>query len=43
MVVILDPFEVPVMKIALDNGKLKEYILAANELTENMLASISTK
>lgn len=40
MCVILDPFEVPVMKVALDSGKLKEYILAANELTEEMLASL---
>lgn len=31
MCVILDPFEVPVMKVALDKGTLKEYILAANE------------
>ncbi|WP_277300904.1 hypothetical protein [Veillonella montpellierensis] len=38
--VILDPFEVPVMKIALQRGKLREYILAANELTEDMLATI---
>ena len=37
---ILDPFEVPVMKVALDKGTLKEYILAANELTEDMLASL---
>ena len=40
MGVILDPFEVPVMKVALDKGTLKEYILAANELTEDMLASL---
>ena len=40
MYVILDPFEVPVMKVALDKGTLKEYILAANELTEDMLASL---
>ena len=40
MCVILDPFEVPVMKVALDKGTLKEYILAANELTEDMLASL---
>ena len=26
MAVILDPFEVPVMKVANDKGKLKEYI-----------------
>ncbi|SNV62760.1 hypothetical protein [Veillonella rodentium] len=41
MCVILDPFEVPVMKMALDKGMLKEYILAANELTEEMLASLN--
>lgn len=41
MCVILDPFEVPVMKMALDKGTLKEYILAANELTEEMLASLN--
>ena len=35
MCVILDPFEVPVMKVALDKGTLKDYILAANELTED--------
>ena len=40
MCVILDPFEVPVMKVAIDKGTLKEYILAANELTEDMLASL---
>ena len=40
MCVFLDPFEVPVMKVALDKGTLKEYILAANELTEDMLASL---
>lgn len=38
--VILDPFEVPVMKVALKRGKLREYVLAANELTEEMLAGI---
>ena len=38
--VILDPFEVPVMKVALDKGTLKDYILAANDLTEDMLASL---
>ncbi len=32
--VLLDPFEVPVMKIAFERGRLKEYILAANGLTE---------
>ena len=41
MCVILDPFEVPVMKMALDKGTFKEYILAANELTEEMLASLN--
>ena len=40
MCVILDPFEVPVMKVALDQGHLKAYILAANELTEDMLATL---
>lgn len=40
MYVILDPFEVPVMKVALDKGTLKDYILAANDLTEDMLASL---
>ena len=40
MCVILDPFEVPVMKVALDKGTLKGYILAANDLTEDMLASL---
>lgn len=42
MCVILDPFEVPVMKVALDKGTLKEYIFAANELTEEMLSSSDT-
>ena len=41
MCVILDPFEVPVMKMALYKGTMKEYILAANELTEEMLASLN--
>ena len=40
MAVILDPFEVPVMKVANDKGKLKEYIFAANELTEEMIHSL---
>ena len=40
MCVILDPFEVPVMKVALDKGTLKDYILAANDLTIDMLASL---
>ena len=40
MCVNLDPFEVPVMKVALDKGTLKDYILAANDLTEDMLASL---
>lgn len=40
MCVTLDPFEVPVMKVALDKGTLKDYILAANDLTEDMLASL---
>lgn len=40
MCVILDLFEVPVMKVALDKGTLKDYILAANDLTEDMLASL---
>ena len=42
MCVILDPFEVPVMKVALDKGNLKDYILAANDLTIDMLASLDT-
>lgn len=32
--VLLDPFEVPVMKVAFERGRLKEYILAANGLTK---------
>lgn len=40
MAVNLDPFEVPVMKVALQRGTLKEYILAANDLTEDMLATL---
>ena len=43
MCVILDPFEVPVMKVALDKRTLKDYILAANELTEDMLTSLENK
>lgn len=42
MCVILDPFEVPVMKVALDKGTLKDYILVANDLTIDMLASLDT-
>lgn len=42
MCVILDPFEVPVMKVALDKGNLRDYILAANDLTIDMLASLDT-
>lgn len=34
--VLLDPFEVPVMKMAEERGRLKEYIFAANGLTEDM-------
>ena len=40
MCVILDPFEVPVMKVALDKGTLKRIHSSANELTEDMLASL---
>lgn len=40
MSVNLDPFEVPVMKVALQRDALKEYILAANDLTEDMLATL---
>ena len=29
-----------IMKVALDKGTLKDYILAANDLTEDMLASL---
>ena len=43
MAVILDPFEVPVMKVANDKGKLKEYIFAANELTEEMIHSLQSQ
>lgn len=32
--VLFDQFEVPVMKMAIERGRLKEYILAANGLTE---------
>lgn len=32
--VTLDPFEVPVMEVAVERGKLLEYILAANGLTK---------
>lgn len=35
--VLLDPFEVPVMKTAMARGKLKEYIFAANGLTDEMV------
>ena len=31
------------MKVALDKGTLKDYILAANDLTEDMLASLENK
>lgn len=39
--VLLDPFEVPVMKIAIERGRLKEYILAANGLTEEDARQLS--
>ena len=35
--VLLDPFEVPVLKTAHARGKLKEYIMAANDLNEDVL------
>lgn len=31
--VLLDPFEIPVMKVAMERGKLEEYVLAANGFT----------
>lgn len=34
LTVVLDPFEVPVMKTAFTRGRLKEYILAANSVTD---------
>ncbi|MDY3973060.1 hypothetical protein [uncultured Veillonella sp.] len=40
MSVLLDPFEVPVMKLALERGNLKTYVLAANGLTEEMALSL---
>ncbi|WP_244869509.1 hypothetical protein [Veillonella magna] len=43
MSVVLDPFEIPVMKVAYERGKLKEYILAANGLTEDMMVELSKK
>lgn len=36
MTVQLDPFEVPVMKLAFERGTLESYILAANGFTEEM-------
>lgn len=33
----LDPFEIPVMLIAIERGKLVEYVLAANGLDESAL------
>lgn len=41
MSVLLDPFEVPVMKLALQRGNLKTYILAANGLTEDMALQLT--
>ncbi len=38
--VVLDPFEVPVMKVAHERGRLKEYIMAANGLTDEILDSL---
>lgn len=39
--VLLDPFEVPVMLVAIERGRLKEYILAANGLTEEQALFLS--
>ncbi|WP_251440695.1 hypothetical protein [Veillonella intestinalis] len=33
LTVLLDPFEIPVMKMAIERGKLEEYVLAANGFT----------
>ena len=41
MQVLLDPFEIPVMKVAIGRGKLEEYILAANSLTHEMLEQLA--
>lgn len=35
--VMLDPFEIPVMKVAMQRGKLDEYVLAANGYVEGDL------
>ncbi|WP_298704513.1 hypothetical protein [uncultured Veillonella sp.] len=42
MSVLLDPFEVPVMKLALERGNLETYILAANGLTKDMAVQLKT-
>ncbi len=41
--VLLDEFEVPVMKVALGRGRLKEYIFAANGLTEEMVEALAAE
>lgn len=41
MTVLLDPFEIPVMKVAIGRGKLEDYILAANSLTHEMLDQLA--
>lgn len=40
MTVQLDPFEVPVMKLAFERGNLESYILAANGLTDEMVQQL---
>ncbi len=39
--VLLDPFEVPIMKMAMGRGTLEEYILAKNGLTKEEALYIS--
>ena len=41
--VVLDPFEVSAMKVAEERGKLKEYVFAASEMTENLLQVLKEK
>ncbi len=41
--VLLDEFEVPVMKVALGRGRLKEYIFAASGLTEEMVKVLAAE
>ena len=41
--VVLDPFEVSAMKVAEERGKLKEYVFAASEITENLLQVLKEK